>query len=46
MKEVVTVITTSCLIIANKQVMPFWMGIEILKSIYCDISRYFDILIL
>ena len=41
MKEVVTVITTPCL-----QVMPFWMGIEILKSIYCDISRYFDISIL
>ena len=33
MKEVVTVITTSGLLIANKQVMQFWMGIEILKSI-------------
>ena len=31
MKEVVTVITTSGLLIANKQVMQFWMGIEILS---------------
>ena len=29
MKEVVTVITTSGLLIANKQVMQFWIGIEI-----------------
>ena len=43
MKEVVIVIATSGLLIANKQVMQFWMGIEIKN---CDISQYFDISIL
>ena len=37
MKEVVTVITTSGLLIANKQVMQLWIGIEI--------KSYFDAVI-